>query len=155
MKSQVKDPKELVEKSIAFLRRMGMKMVVMEPNRVELMAPILGNENHIGTLYAGALFSIAEASGGVLFYATFDFNLFYPIVKEVQIKFFRPATTDVTVEIVMDPDEARRISLEAMEKGKADFEIAAEVINTRGEVVAATNSIYQIRSIEYGKDLHS
>jgi len=88
-----------------------------------------------------------------LFYTTFDFNSFYPIVKEVKIRFLRPATTDVTVEISMDVDESNRLALEAQEKGKADFQMEAEIKNTRGEVVAVTSSIYQIRKIDHGKDL--
>lgn len=151
MKTQENESKKLVE-NITFLRRMGVKVLKMEPNRVQLMAPISGNENHLGTMYAGALFSVAEAPGGVLFYTTFDLSSFYPIVKDVKIWFLRPATTDVTVEISMDVDESRRLTLEAQEKGKVDFQMEAEIKNTRGEVVAVTNSIYQIRKIDYGKD---
>ena len=88
-----------------------------------------------------------------MFYTTFDFNSFYPIVKDVKIWFLRLATTDVTVEISMDVDESRRLALEAEEKGKADFQMEAEIKNTRGEVVAVTSSIYQIRKIDHGKDL--
>ncbi len=151
MKTLDSDPKSLVENSIAFLKRMGMKVLVMEPNHVEVMAPIAGNENHLGTVYAGALFSIAEVPGGVLFYTTFDASRFYPIVKDVQIRFLKPATTDVTVAMSMLPAEARRITLEAEEKGKADFQMETEVRDTRGEVVAATTSLYQIRRINHGK----
>ena len=40
MKALTNDPKELVENSIAFLKRMGMKVIEMAPNHVEVMAPI-------------------------------------------------------------------------------------------------------------------
>ncbi|MBI9090683.1 MAG: YiiD C-terminal domain-containing protein [Desulfobacterium sp.] len=152
MNTLTNDPKTLVENSIGFLKRMGMKVLVMAPNHVEVMAPIAGNENHLGTIYAGALFSIAEVPGGVLFYTTFDANRFYPIVKDVRIRFLKPVTTDVTVAMSMTPAEARRITLEAEEKGKADFQMETEVKNTQGEVVAATTSLYQIRRINHGKD---
>jgi thioesterase domain-containing protein len=149
MKTLTSDPKNLVENSIGFLKRMGMKVLVMEPNHVEVMAPIAGNENHLGTVYAGALFSIAEVPGGVLFYTTFDASRFYPIVKDVRIRFLKPATTDVTVAMSMLPGEARRITREAEEKGKADFQMETEVRDTRGEVVAVTTSLYQIRRIKH------
>ncbi len=79
-------------------------------------------------MYAGSLFTIAEVPdphhrlvnqsretrrffealtainrlqvpGGIIYFSTFDRNRFYPIVYDMQIKFLKPAFTDVTVEV--------------------------------------------------------
>lgn len=142
------DIKSFAENRVLFLKRMGMKVLVMEPEHVQIMVPIVGNANHLGSMYAGALFSIAEASGGVLFYSTFNYKLFYPVVKEVNIKFVHPAVSDVLVDISMNPDQSRNIASEAEEKGKADFQMEAQVKDVESRIVAVTNSIYQIRRID-------
>ena len=140
--------KSLIEKSFPFVERMGMKVLVIEPRMVKLFVPLQGNENHIESMYAGALFTIAEIPGGALFLSTFDVSRFYPVVKEMTIKFVKPAKTDVTVEMVMSVSEAKRIEAEAEKNGKAEFVLEGEVKDTNGEVVSVSRGIYQLRSIK-------
>ena len=90
MPSPMTELKELVETKFDFLSNMGLKVLSLEPNRVKLMLPMKGNENHLGILWAGALFTLAEVPGGILVYSTFDTAKFYPIVKEMNIKFLKP-----------------------------------------------------------------
>jgi len=54
----------MVETGIDFVRRMGLKVVEMKRCRVELLAPLEINKGHIGSMYAGALFTLAEIPGG-------------------------------------------------------------------------------------------
>ena len=46
--------RQLTEEQIAFVKRSGLKAEVLEPGHVRLRMPLEGNQNHIGTLYAGA-----------------------------------------------------------------------------------------------------
>jgi len=139
--------KELVEKRVAFLERMGIKALELKPGHVKIGAPLKGNENHIGTMYAGALFTVAEMPLGALFMTSFDATKYYPIVKEVTIRFRRPARTDVSMELAMSPEEVDRIQTEAAEKGKAEFTMEGEVKDLTGEVVATSRAVYQVRVI--------
>jgi len=139
--------KSLIEKPFSFVERMGMKVLVLEPRRVKLSVPLRGNENHIGSMYAGALFTIAEIPGGALFLTTFDISRFYPVVKEMTIRFVKPAKTDVTIEMVMPVAEAERIETEAEKDGKADFVLEGEVKDSNGETVTVSRGIYQLRTI--------
>ena len=52
------------EEKIDFVKRSGLKAEVLEPGRVCLRMPLQGNQNHIGSMYAGALFTLAEIPGG-------------------------------------------------------------------------------------------
>ena len=139
--------KDLVEKKIPFLHRMGLTLLEARPCYTRLMAPMKGNENHIGTMYAGALFTLAEVPGGVIALSTFDPSRFYPVVKNLTMEFKAPVTTDAFIEIEISREEAERILKEADENGKADFELNAEIKNAEGAVVALSRGLYQIRKI--------
>ncbi|MEJ2717745.1 MAG: YiiD C-terminal domain-containing protein [Deltaproteobacteria bacterium] len=147
MKPALETVKAMVERKVSFVERMGLQAIGLERCAVKLIAPLRGNENHVGTMYAGALFTLAEMPGGALFLTTFDSSRFYPIIKEMTIQFVRPATTDVTVELVIPEEEARRIETEAEQRGKADFILEGELKDRSGTVVARSKGVYQLRVI--------
>ncbi|MBI9082461.1 MAG: PaaI family thioesterase [Desulfobacterales bacterium] len=134
-----------IEKPFAFVERMGLQALVLEPRHVKLCAPLEGNGNHIGSMYAGALFTLAEIPGGALFLTTFDVDRFYPIVKEMTIRFRRLAATDAFIEMFMDESEVRRIEGEADANGKSEYILEGEVKDADGQVVATSRGIYQLR----------
>lgn len=139
--------REVVEKKVAFVERMRLAALELKPCYAKLAAPLEGNENHVGGMYAGALFTLAEMPGGALFLTTFDTTKYYPIVKEMSIQYRRPALSDCTVEVSISESEAERIREEADKTGKAEFVLEAEIKDKDGEVVARTRGIYQIRAI--------
>ncbi|MFH0998523.1 MAG: YiiD C-terminal domain-containing protein [Pseudomonadota bacterium] len=138
---------DFIEKKIAFVQRMGLKVQEMKPRYVRLSVPLEGNENHIGTMYAGALFTLAEIPGGALFMTTFDSTRYYPVVRDMSIRFRRPARGDVTVELSMSEEEVRRIETEAAENGKSEFVLNGELKDKSGEIVALSRGVYQLRAI--------
>jgi len=135
MKLTTEMMKSFIEKPFDFVERMGLRVIELEPRSVKLSVPLQGNENHIGTMYAGALFTIAEIPGGALFLTTFDVSRFYPVIKEMTIRFIKPAKTDVTIGMVMSVSEAKRIVSEG------------EIKDTNEEGVAVSRGIYQVRII--------
>lgn len=137
--------KHLSHLIIPFVRRSGVRVVALEPGRVVCRMPLRGNVNHIGTMYAGALFTLAEFPGGPLMLATFGMRRFIPIVTELDMRFERAAKTDVTVELTLEADAARRIEEEALATGKADFELDGALTDAHGEVVARSRASYQMR----------
>lgn len=139
--------KGFVEKPFAFIEHTGLKALILEPRHVKVVLPLEGNQGHLGSIYAGALFTVAEIPGGALFLTTFDATKFYPVVKEMSIQFKRPALTDVTVEMHMSLEEADRIVNEAEEKKKAEFTLLAEVKDAGGKIVAVSIGVYQLRRI--------
>ena len=140
--------KAFIEKPFAFVARIGLEAIRLEPRRVKLGLPLAGNENHIGSMYAGALFTVAEIPGGALYLTTFDVAKFYPVLKAMNIRFRRPATTDVTVEVALSEAEAARIASEAEACGRSEFILKARVEDADGQMVAETEGIYQLRAYE-------
>ncbi len=137
--------KQFVEKPFAFVERAGIQALELEPRYIKLRMPLKGNENHIGIMYAGALFTLAEVPGGALYLTTFDVSRYYPIVKEMNIRFRRPAATDITVELSISEKRVQTIQKEAEENGKAEYTLETELMNTEGTVVALGKGIYQLR----------
>jgi acyl-coenzyme A thioesterase PaaI-like protein len=101
--------------------------------------------NHIGTVYAGSLFSLADYAGGVLFSSCFDTTRYYPILKETTIRFKRFATTDVTVEASFGPEEVERLNKEADQAGKANWVMEFELKDAEGNICCIVNGSFQLR----------
>ncbi len=137
--------RQFTEDKIAFVKRMNLKAEVLEPGFVRLRVPLAGNENHIGSMYAGALFTLAEIPGGALFLTSFDASQFYPIVKEMNLRFRRPATGDIVVEARMSAEEIERLQGEAQANGKAEYVLELQLTDGSDEVVALSRGIYQLR----------
>jgi len=138
---------QLIQSAVPFVQRMGLRVEELRPGYVRLMAPLQGNENHIGSVYAGALFTLAEIPGGALFLTLFDATAFYPLVKELTIRFLRPARSDVTITLSISEDEAQRIRTAAEQHGKAEFVLEGDIRDSAGEKVASTRGVYQVRKI--------
>ncbi|MCW4351778.1 DUF4442 domain-containing protein [Hoyosella sp. YIM 151337] len=134
-----------IEHMLAPAHRMGVTIVELEEGRAAAEVPVEGNTNHVGTIYAGVLFTVAEVLGGAICLPTFDSTQFYPIVKDVQIRFRRPATTRIRATTALDSGTVEKVSAAAAANGKADFELDAELTDTAGTVVATTHGVYQLR----------
>lgn len=137
--------KHLSRYVIPFVRRSGVRVNELEPGRVVCTMPLKGNVNHIGTMYAGALFTLAEFPGGPLMLATFGMRRFIPIITELDMEFVKAAKTDVSVELTLPEEDAKAIEAETLEHGKAEFELRGELTDAHGEVVARSRALYQMR----------
>lgn len=138
--------RQLTEEQIAFVKRSGLKAEVLEPGHVRLCMPLTGNQNHIGSMYAGALFTLAEIPGGALFLTSFDSQRFYPVIKEMNLRFRRPALADIHVEARLDAEQIDRLQSEAQSKGKADYLLELQLTDASGEIVAESRGLYQLRA---------
>ncbi len=137
--------RQLLERGIGFVRRAGLRVEEMKRGYARLRMPLRGNRNHIGTMYAGALFTLAEVPGGALFLSSFDTRRFYPIVTEMNIRFLAPARGPVTVEVRLDDAEIERLQAEAEQAGKARYVLEAQLKDGKGVIVAESRAHYQLR----------
>lgn len=138
--------RQLTEEQIAFVKRSGLKAELLEPGHVRLCMPLAGNQNHIGSMYAGALFTLAEIPGGALFLTSFDAQRFYPIVKEMNLRFRRPATGDIRAEARLAAEEVERLQKQVTQEGKAEYLLQLRLTDDSGEVVAESRGLYQLRA---------
>jgi len=131
--------------AVPFAERAGVDLVEFERGRVKMKIPFQGNQNHIGIMYAGALFTVAEIPGGALFMSAFDMSKCYPILADLSIKFVKPATTDVYVEARLSEEDIARVNAELESLGKSNYVLDLALMDTAGTVVATTHATYQAR----------
>ncbi|NKZ93498.1 DUF4442 domain-containing protein [Rhodococcus hoagii] len=87
---------------------------------------------------------MAEVLGGIIPLVTFDLPGFVPLVRDVQIRFVRPARGAVRATADLAPDEVTRVHDVARENGKAEFVLDTELRSEDGTVVATTRAVYQM-----------
>lgn len=140
--------KKMLESGIRFVANSGLKVLELRRGHVKCLMPFAGNGNHIGTMYAGALFTLAEIPGGALFLSSFDATKFFPIVKSLDMNFLKPAKGDVSVELDMSESQIAALAAEAASKGKAEFILTGELRSADGTLVATSHGVYQLRSAQ-------
>jgi thioesterase domain-containing protein len=135
-----------VRSSIPVMETMGLSIVELRRGYAAARIPMEPNGNHIGTMYAGSLFTVAEVLGGVIGLVSFDLDGYFPVVKGVDIAFRRTATSAVRAETTLADDEIDRIQAEALENGKSEFVLDATLTDESGTVVATSRGTYQMRN---------
>ena len=133
--------------AIPFATRNHFEVVELGNGYLKGKIPLKGNKNHIGTMYAGALFTLAELPGGILSIFNFDSN-YYPILKDLKMSYLKVAKTDVTVEFSLSETEIARIEKESSEKGKCPFVLHGQLKDASGAVVAESEAHYQVRKYQ-------
>ncbi|MDR3658511.1 MAG: YiiD C-terminal domain-containing protein [Mycobacterium sp.] len=126
---------------------MGVRAVEVRRGFAATTAPISGNGNHFGVMYAGVLFTVAEVLGGLLAVGAFDASQFYPLVKDMSIQYKAPAKSDVRAEAALSDDDIARVTAEAAERGKSEYLVEAVVTDADGTVVATTRATCQLRRL--------
>jgi acyl-coenzyme A thioesterase PaaI-like protein len=137
--------KQGVEEKITFVKRCGLTLVEVKEGSVTCEMPAEGNENHIGSMYAGALFTLAEIPGGALWMLHFDVTRCYPTLKSFTIDFLKPAKGNIRFSLGLSKKKVQQLSDTCMEKGKVEFVLQGELTSEEGLVVARTRGTYQLR----------
>jgi acyl-coenzyme A thioesterase PaaI-like protein len=137
--------RQIVERGSRFVANTGLRALELRPGSARCVMPLEGNENHISTMNAGALFTLAEITGGALFVASFDVARYFAVVVEMNIQFVRPADSAVTIELSLDQERISSLQEAALRDGKVRFELAGELKSATGVVVARSRGLYQIR----------
>ena len=124
---------------------MGIEVIELRRGYVKSKTPIEGNGNHIGTMYAGVIFTAAELLGGAIALPSFDMSKYYPVIKGMTINFRRPATGPVFAEASLSDELIEELTEKAESEGKAEFIFETTVTDEAGETVATTEGTYQLR----------
>ncbi len=136
---------DFVHHAVPAIGRLGVVVDAISPGAVELRVPIEGNANHMGTMYAGALFALAELPGGLLPLAVLPPGRYTPIVTGIEIQFLAAARTDVTLTARMEPAELRALGDRVDAEGRADFTLDLVGQDATGRTVVASTAHYQLR----------
>lgn len=145
MNSDFESVKLAVEEKLAFVKRCGLRLISAENGQVTCEMPAKGNENHLGAMYAGAMFTLAEIPGGALWLANFDIAQCYPILKRFEIDYLKPALGDIVFSVGLTPDQITKYQHDCQRDGKVEFKLCGELKDKQGQVVAISTGTYQLR----------
>ncbi len=113
---------------------------------VKLKIPFKGNENHVGTMYAGSLWALAEFAGLPFVLSAFGGTeilvKFLPVVAQFDIKYFKPVKCDIYVTIKKTLDEVENAENALCMKGKAKVVLDGELVSADGTVYGKTQGVY-------------
>lgn len=127
-------------KAIPFVEKTGLELLEARRGYVKFKMPLKGNENHIQTMYVGAQCVLTDLPGGTLFLTAFDNDKYFPVVKEMTVRYRKMAKTDLTIEGSLSEAEIARIQEELNQKGKSDFIIDFEILDTN-KVAVTTSTV--------------
>ena len=136
---------DFVHRAVPAIGRLGVVVDAIAPGTVVLRVPIEGNANHMGTMYAGALFALVELPGGLIPLAVLDPGRYTPIVTGIEVQFVAAARTDVTLSAQMDPDELRALAGRVDLDGQAHFTLDLHGEDAHGRTVITSRARYQLR----------
>jgi len=138
----------VVRSTVPLLGAIGMEVVEAAPGRVRTRLPFQAeNGNHIGTVYAGALFSFLEASGGALVLMAFDVSRWIPVIVEGTIRYRRPVTGTIECEVTVSEQDREAVHRALEADPKHRWVLNAAATDTDDRVVCEADLVYRFRAI--------
>ncbi len=128
--------------SVDTLQHMGLEILESNDNRLHIRMPKEGNTNHLGGVYAGAIFTFAEFPFGMMYVAKIGLSEMVPVVGEMTIRYLAPANGDLFVDIQVSDEEWDQIVEGTREKGKLKLERSIEVKDADGNVNSIIKATY-------------
>ncbi|HJR19817.1 MAG TPA: YiiD C-terminal domain-containing protein [Actinomycetota bacterium] len=104
------------------------------------------NGNHIGTVYAGVLFSFLEATGGALVLVSFDVARYVPVIVEGTIRYARPVTSAIECDLAMTTDEIDAVHHMLEDDRKASWTLVASAHAEDGTLACEADLVYRFRT---------
>jgi uncharacterized protein (TIGR00369 family) len=144
---EVEAARRMAEDSIRVVAATGLHITELRRGFVSGRMPLQGNTNHIGTLYAGALFMLADIAAGALFLASFDTDRYFAVVKGLNINFLKPAKSDILLSYTLAEAELEGITAAAARDGKADFRLEGALYSEDAAIVAECQGLFQVRNV--------
>lgn len=103
------------------------------------------NVNHLGGMHAAVQWAVAEAIGGIAYFAHPELGDCWIAVRDVTITFHRVARTDLRAEARFDADHRSAIVEQLDAEGTADYQVEIVLIDTDGTAVTTAVGHYYLR----------
>ena len=127
---------------------LGVRIVEMEGGRAcGVLASRAEVGNHVGTMHAGAQFSLIEAASGAAVSSAFLDLLgrATPLAQGAELTYKRPARGDVTAEAVVAPEVVERVRAELETEGRSRFEVPVTLTDAEGTLTTEATMRWYIR----------
>lgn len=105
-------------------------------------------KNHFNSIHAAIQWAGAELLGGLVWIRNYPGDGFNLVLKEMNIRFLKPAMDDVEACAKFNEAQVNAMKSELKENGRHDFQLAAEITDKEGTVLAETTGCYAIRKLK-------
>ncbi len=139
---------QIVRTTVPLLGEIGIEVLHAGRGHVRTRLPWNArNGNHIGTVYAGVLFSFLESTGGALVLVSLDVTRWIPVVVEATIRYARPVTAVVECDMRLSDDEVGAVHDALASDPRYRWTLAAAATAEDGRTVCEADLVYRFRSI--------
>lgn len=114
---------------LPFNQHLGLTMVHHNDEDVVCLKPELHHQNHLGTIHAGAVYSVAEAASGhaLLTRTCLPPNAVVAVLRSSKVKYRRPASGRLIARATVDDESISRLEDQWNTKGRVLFDIRVQV----------------------------
>ena len=103
--------------------------------------------NHLGTLHAGAIYTLAESESGRYLrdrYADMRADI-VPLLRTSQMRYKKPIDTPATATASLLPAEAMRFEKMFAKKGRGSVSVIVEVLDASGDLCATGEFVWYVQ----------
>lgn len=133
-----------IRQMVPLLETMQLEIVEASEGRAATRIPFEPNRNHLGGVWGGALFGVAEVVGGVLVMTSFPGGLLL-LARDLRIRYLKPTQSDVTASTTMTPGELADVLARLEEHGRTDFTVDITLTDVDGLVTGRVEATYYAR----------
>ena len=139
---------QIMRTSVPLMADIGIEVVEAERRHVRTRLPWNPrNVNHIGTVYAGVLFSFLESTGGAIVLVSFDVAKWIPVVVEATIRYARPVTGVIDCDMRLSEDEVDRVHAALAADAKYRWSFTATPVAEDGRSACVADLVYRFRAV--------
>ena len=118
--------------NIEFVKYLGIRQegtyLTLEPKK-ELL-------NHIGSIHAGAIFTLAESQSGFTLMEQFGETNVKALLRSSSIKYKEEATSKLTAIGSIEPKDIEKFSTQFYNKGRALIDVTVKILDSNDSTVA-------------------
>ncbi len=132
-----------------FNNHLGAKLIEWSDNRCLIFVKKRRKvQNHVGSIHAGALFTLGETCAGLVIIRNFPFEKFRPLMSDVKVNYYKQARGDVWGECIAAPGaiEAAHVTFQSAEIPTIEMttNISGDV-NGERQIIAVVTTIWQVK----------
>ena len=99
-------------------------------------------------MHAAFQWASAEILGGLVVLTNRADPKHVPVVNSLDIKFIRPALSDITSEALFSQQDVELMNSTLADSGRYDFNLSSTIRNADGEIVAEASGCYAVRHMD-------
>ena len=133
---------------LPYNQHLGLKIERCGDQEILCLEPDNRHLNHLGTIHAGAIFSLAEAVSGHALLSKLPHlrDKASAVLREAAVKYRRPATGKIRAMAEVDSREAAAFGERLESKGRGIIQISVKVLHEENEVFVGTYSWFVSRT---------